>query len=149
MAKRFMQRCSTSLIIRKMQIELTTRYSLTPIRMEVIQMTKDSSVDEDMEERRALYSVARIVNWFSNYGKNMEVSQKLINRSTIWCGNSISGYVPKMMKTEYWRDAFISTFIIAIIHNSQDTKQLKCPSVEEWIKKIWYIPVIIHIWIPG
>uniref|UniRef100_A0A8D1N3G2 DUF1725 domain-containing protein n=1 Tax=Sus scrofa TaxID=9823 RepID=A0A8D1N3G2_PIG len=25
------------------------------------------------------------------------------------------------------------------IYNSQDTKQAKCPSTEEWIKKMWYI----------
>ena len=25
------------------------------------------------------------------------------------------------------------------IHSSQDMKQPKCPSKDEWIKKIWYI----------
>jgi len=25
------------------------------------------------------------------------------------------------------------------IHNSQEWKQHKCPSTDEWIKKIWYI----------
>ena len=28
------------------------------------------------------------------------------------------------------------------IHNSQDMKQTKCPSREEWIKKMWYMYVI-------
>ena len=26
-----------------------------------------------------------------------------------------------------------------IIYNSQDMKQSKCPSTEDWIKKMWYI----------
>ena len=27
----------------------------------------------------------------------------------------------------------------SVIYNSQDLKQPKCPSVDEWIKKLWYI----------
>ena len=49
------------------------------------------------------------------------------------------GLYPKDLKSAYYSDAATSVFTAAQFTIARLWNQPRCPSVDEWIKKLWYI----------
>ena len=139
MAEKHLKRCSTSLIIREMQIKTTLRFHLAPVRMAKIKNSGDSRCWHGCGEREILLHCwwdCKFVQplWKSVWWFLRKLDIVLLEDPTI----PLLGIYPEDVPT--CNKKTCSTMLIAALFLvARSWKEPRCPSTEEWIQKIRYI----------
>jgi hypothetical protein len=82
MAEKHLKKCSKSLVIGEIQIKMTLRFHLTPIRMAKIKTSGDKMLERMWRKKNTPPLLVGLQTGTTTLETNLEVPQKIRNRST-------------------------------------------------------------------
>ena len=131
MVKKHTKRCSISLIIREIQIKTTMRYHFTPVRITIITKSTNTKYWRVCGKKGALrhcWWEFKLVQPLWSFLKKLKI--ELPYNITV----SLLGIYPE--KTIIQKDTCTPKFIAPLFTITRISKQPRCPSTNEWTKKI-------------